>query len=185
MLKEWSIQKMKKSKNARFTEVYNQYHRLVMKIIVNRLGNSYVAEEVVQQVFTSYYTKMDHIGDSIIKPWLIITAKNATVDYLRKINSRIDLYTIDYIQDFSIVAENNVEKVVENMVNSQLTLRILGDVKAMNEDWYNIIVLVCMEGMSQEKAAEQLGFSYSVLRAKLYRARKYIRKKYGDEYSKN
>ena len=153
-----------------------------MKIIVRRLGDNYMAEEVVQHVYTKYYTKMDHISDEMIKPWLIITAKNASVDCLRKRNSRIDRYTIEYIQDVSVIAEDNMEKIVENMVNSQLSFRILEDVREMNEDWYNIIELVCVEGMSQEKAAEQLGISYSVLRAKLYRARKYIRNKFGKEY---
>ena len=36
--------------------------------------------------------------------------------------------------------------------------------------------------MTQEEAAQYLGISQEVLRAKLYRARKFIRKKFRDKY---
>ena len=51
--------------------------------------------------------------------------------------------------------------------------------KAVNIKWD---VTDGAEEMTQEEAAQYLGISQEVLRAKLYRARKFIRKKFRDKY---
>lgn len=44
------------------------------------------------------------------------------------------------------------------------------------------VFLQYFEQMSYEEAAKHLNIEVQVLRARLYRARRYIRKKYGEEY---
>lgn len=45
-----------------------------------------------------------------------------------------------------------------------------------------VIMDICILQMSYEEAAKHLNIEVQVLRARLYRARRYIRKKYGEEY---
>ena len=49
---------------------------------------------------------------------------------------------------------------------------VLTALRKKNESWYQIVWAVCVEELSQEEAAERLGISPEILRAKLYRARK-------------
>lgn len=49
-------------------------------------------------------------------------------------------------------------------------------------EWYYVIMDICILQMSYEEAAKHLNIEVQVLRARLYRARRYIRKKYGEEY---
>lgn len=67
-------------KNKRFTEIYESYRRLVMKIAYERVGDIYLAEEISQQVFTALYENLDKVRDESVKSWLIIATRNAIVD---------------------------------------------------------------------------------------------------------
>lgn len=165
-------------KNRKFTELYIQYRNLIMKIVVDRLGDRALAEEISQQVFAAFYQNMDTVKDEFIKPWLMLSAKNAIVDFLRKKNTRNEILASEYIGRIDVVAEDNTEKIIERIASVQLSFRILEDLKETNEDWYAVIMAVCVQDMTQEEAAKHLQMTSQALRAKLYRARKYIRSKY-------
>lgn len=72
----------------KFIKVFHKYNRLVRKLVISRTGDEMLAEEVCQQVFLYYFERMNMIDDDLIKPWLLLTAKNMTYDYYRKQNIR-------------------------------------------------------------------------------------------------
>ena len=57
-----------------------------------------------------------------------------------------------------------------------------GEEVILSTDEFEVIRLIDKNQMTQEEAAQHLGISQEVLRAKLYRARKFIRKKFRDKY---
>lgn len=168
-------------KNAEFEILYNKYRNLLMKMVYNRSGNFYLAEEISQQVFIVFYQKMESIKTSLYKPWLMLATKNLTIDYMRKKTIREEIIAANPM-DYHIVTHDNTEMIVERMVNAQLSFRILEDLKEKNETWYDVIEAVCVMEMRQEEAAEYLQISPQVVRARLYRARKYIRAEFEAEY---
>ena len=97
---------------------------------------------------------------------------------MRKKNTRNEILASEYIGRIDVVAEDNTEKIIERIASVQLSFRILEDLKETNEDWYAVIMAVCVQDMTQEEAAKHLQMTSQALRAKLYRARKYIRSKY-------
>lgn len=82
---------------------------------------------------------------------------------------------------------NKYNRLVRKMVisrsgNDMLTERILEELYDKKKEWYYVIMDICILQMSYEEAAKHLNIEVQVLRARLYRARRYIRKKYGEEY---
>lgn len=171
-------------KNEIFTVTYEKYKNLLMKIIYDRSGSLDVAEEITQQVFVAFYQEMERINEKFYKPWLMLTARNAVVDYQRKKRTKKEIPAGNSIGIYGIITENNTEKVVERMINIQLSFRILEDLREKNEGWYRVIEAICIQEMEHEEAAEYLRLTPQGLRAKLYRARKYIRQKYSEEYDR-
>jgi len=169
-------------KNDRFTKIYNEYANLMYQYTFVRVRDDNLAMEIVQQVFVDYYEHMDQVTEDIVKPWLMLCCKNEIVDYYRKVNYRKRTYFPEIPTEEEIVMEDNAECIVERMVNKELTFQILENLKQKNESWYRIIEAVAILQMTHEEAAVYLHISEDVLRAKLYRARKYIRRKFGEEY---
>ena len=172
-------------KNERFTEVYKRYNRLIIKIAYDSLKDGFAAEEICQQVFVSFYENMEKISEEHMKGWLIVAAKNALIDYVRKQKSRSGKVFWLYGVEESLTTEDNAEHVVERVMQSQLSFQILQDLRKKNQEWYEIVMAICVYGRRLGDAAKHLQMTPQVLSAKLYRAKKYIRDKYQREYHQN
>lgn len=169
-------------KNEKFTEAYKKYRKLVIKLAYDRLDDIFLAEEISQQVFVSFYEHMDRFRkEESIKPWLIITTKNALIDYFRKQEVRRDKDAWLRIDAAERVSEDE-EKVIERITNGKLSFQILEDLREKNKEWYEVVMAICVNDMSQREAAEYLRMTPQVLNAKLYRAKQYIRRKYQKEF---
>lgn len=166
----------------KFTEVFNKYNRLVRKMVISRSGNDMLAEEICQQVFLQYFEQMNNISEELIQPWLLLTTRNMVYDYLRKMQVRKDTHSINGIEDFMVIHEDNTERVITRLSHNMLTERILEELYDKKKEWYYVIMDICILQMSYEEAAKHLNIEVQVLHARLYRARRYIRKKYGEEY---
>ena len=170
-------------KEKKFTAMFHKYNRLVRKMVLERTGDLQLSEEICQQVFMSYFEKMEYIADELVQPWLLLTTKNRIYDYYRKQSKRRDILSTDLLKGVEIVCRDNAEVMIQRIANVQLTEKILTELYLYNRKWYDVIETVCVLGMSGKEAAKHLGISEEMLRARLSRARKYIRQKYGEEYS--
>lgn len=103
-------------------------------------------------------------------------------DYLRKMQVRKDTHSINGIEDFMVIHDDNTERVITRLSHNMLTERILEELYDKKKEWYYVIMDICILQMSYEEAAKHLNIEVQVLRARLYRVRRYIRKKYGEEY---
>jgi len=167
-----------------FNVIYEMYKNLVMKLAVDRIHDYDAAQEICQISFMEYYVQMNNIKDEFIKPWLMLVARNASIDYLRKMNVRRDTESLEALESigYEIVCDSGTEKVINKVIRTELIYEILYELKEVNLAWYEIIVSVGILDRPQSEVAEELGISLPVLRARLYRARCWIRKNYGDEY---
>lgn len=169
-------------KAKKFTKVFHRYNKLIRKVVINATGDWNLAEEICQQVFLKYFEHMDHIEDDLIQAWLMFTAKNKICDYYRRQKTRNSTRSIDQMKDAAIVLQDNTEVLIKSMADTQLTERIMESLYEYRKEWYDIVEAVCIMGMSHEEAAKYLQISPEILRARLFRARRYIRKHFGEEY---
>ena len=170
-------------KNEKFTDIYNKFSNLVFRYALVRVKDEDLAMEFVQQVFLGFFEHMDEVPNDIVKPWLLLCCKREIIDFFRKRDNKNQFFGESEIcSDVTVYAEDNTERVIQHMAEEELTFHIMESLKEKNESWFRIMEAVGILEMSQEEAAEYLGISLQVLRAKLYRARKFIRKKYGGKY---
>lgn len=167
-------------RNKKFTEVFEDSKIMVAKIVARRMGNRPEVEEIVQQVFMAYYENMDTIDDDLIKPWLIFVARTKCVDFIRK--ERKDMRLLERLQSYATNKYNPEEEIIRKITENELFQEIMSDLKKTNKGWYEAIYEVGVRENSVQDAAKHLGLTSQMLRAKLYRARKYIRQKYGQEF---
>lgn len=170
-------------KNKKFKEYFEKYNDLIMKIVMDKTGSYHDAEEICQQVFVSFYENMDNIPDALVKAWLIRSTKNAIIDHYRKASRQREIIADTSETAIGNIAVNRETEVSEvRLDNLDLVGRVLRTVKAANEQWFEVLFMSCVEGLPYAEIAERLKVSESVLRARLYRARLFIKEKFGDEF---
>ncbi|MDY3920288.1 MAG: sigma-70 family RNA polymerase sigma factor [Candidatus Limivivens sp.] len=169
-------------KNQTFSTLYAERKNLIIKYIYDRIGEHEDAVEMSQDVFMAFYQKMSNVDEDMYKSWLLLAARNACIDYYRKRSIRKETAFSEWLESTEIMAEDNLEMVVERVIREEFAYRILGELKQKNTGWYEVIEAISIYGMSQDEAAKHLGVTVQVLRSRLYRARKFVRRKYLKEY---
>lgn len=173
----------KMSKNSLFEEYFQTYKDQVIRFTMSRGGDYEIAQEISQQVFCAFYICMDKIEPDYVKAWLFRSAQNALIDHMRKSSVRKEVSLEDRsLRNESILAEDGSVYCENRLIYEELIGRILREVRSANEIFYEVLLMICVDGMSYKEAAEKLNVSEQVVRTRLSRARKYVREKYGDEY---
>lgn len=87
-----------------FEKIYSFYVRLVHFTISKYISSPSVIEELTQDVFVVFF---NHLNSSIknIKYYLLITAKNKSIDYLKSNNSKIEYSDLKLYRN--IIDESN------------------------------------------------------------------------------
>lgn len=170
-------------KNERLKEYFQKYKNLVTKIALDRTGDYHVSQEICQQVFMTLYANMERIPPDYVKAWLMRCTQNAVVDYLRKRKTRGEVFSdLSIAEAGANLTEESMETHEELLYQRELIGRILREVRTVNWFWFEILMLSCVYGLSYTEAAKKLHIPERVLRARMYRARRFIKEKFGDEY---
>ena len=72
-----------------FDDIYITYGRLVYFKIMQYIENKSDVEELTQEVFISFYNNILYVEVKNIKYYLLTSAKNKSIDYLRKKREKI------------------------------------------------------------------------------------------------
>ena len=144
-----------------YDEIYQKYKNLVMKAAYKYSGNYDIAEDITQSTFLQLYMYIDELKDINIKAWMYTTAKHMALNYNKKAEREVLSETGDdpVILDLEDSAEDTY---MERMKDDEQT--------SLHEE------------IPQSAVAERMEISIEVLHSLLYRARKWIRKKFGVEY---
>lgn|GEM_PF-267755 len=148
-----------------FTEVYNQYNRLVYHIILGILGNENDAEDQTQETFFKIFTKIDQFerGQNF-KYWLLSIAKNTALDFLKKQTSEMsEKLDIEKYQD-DLIEVNNYKPIMEEYASY------------IDEEEFDTIVLHLYHGLSFKEIAVLRNKTVSSVNNKYDRGIKKIRK---------
>lgn len=164
-------------KLSNFNKVYDQYYLLVMKVAYNVLKDYYYAQDVCQEVFVMLYKKVDDIDETMVKSWLLVTAKRKAIDLQKK-----KYYGREICKEEGLEKHEDIRP-EEAVLKKEFGNRLFRELKEKDEDWFKIIRRVSIEKENPEQVARDLGISLSYLRTKLHRARSWIRENFGEDYS--
>ena len=164
--------------------LYQVYEKEVYKTCLHFAKDEHIAKDMTQKTFLSIYDHYDNIRPGRTKPYLIRTAKNITMNYLRDFKRLQD----GQIEDLN---EENLKVLsVEDMyireesaaLARKLGKEILTKLYDKNKKWHDAIVMAYYFEIPQGVIAENLGVDPDVIYSRLYRAKKWIRQHYQHEY---
>ena len=164
--------------------VYQIYEQEVYKTCLHFAKDEHIARDMTQKTFLSIYDHYDNIKPGRFKPYLMRTAKNITLNFLRDFKRLRE----GQIQDLN--DENLKVLSVEDMYihkerayfAHELSSNILTRLQEKNKRWYELIILAYYFEIPQEQIAKNLGVDVDTIYSRLYRAKQWIRKNYQKEF---
>lgn len=149
-------------KNDWLEKLYEQYHDPLLRKGYDLLGDWYMAEDAVNDVFWIAYGKYDQIRNmSFIKGWLYTTLKN-TVKNMQK--NHITLH--ETVSEWEDVMSREDEYDIDVLY---------GDLK--DDPDYILLKKYALEHYRVSELAEEQGITVEACKKRLQRARKNLQKK--------
>lgn len=164
--------------------VYKTYEQEVYKTCLHFAKDEHIAKDMTQKTFFSIYDHYENIQPGKLKPYLMRTAKNMTMNFLRDFK-RLREGQIDDLndEDLKVLSVEDVYIRQESAhLAYELSSNILTRLHQKNKRWYELVMLAYYFDIPQEEIARNLGVDIHTIYSRLYRAKQWIRKNYQKEY---
>jgi RNA polymerase sigma-70 factor (ECF subfamily) len=178
------IEQLRNGEHEAFETIFSLYGSKVYNQAFRLLGNCSDAEEVVQEVFLLVYRKSKSFqGKSKFSTWLYRLTMNAAITKLRQ--RKDECVSIDdFLPKFSDDGHHSIRPVVDwsqevdklagNLELSRVISRAIDQLQPIDKA---VVVLSDLEELSNREISEILGLSILAVKARLHRARLFLRGK--------
>jgi len=167
-------------------QAYRLHEDAVYKTCFYYAKDEHIARDMTQKTFFSIYEHYDNLKPGRIKPYLIRTAKNMTMNWLRDFKrlkeGQIDDLNEEDLKTYSV--EDMYIRSESAKLARGLAEEILTRLYRKNKRWYELVILAYYFDIPQEKIAERMGVDVDVIYGRLYRAKQWIRSNYKEEYKR-
>jgi len=168
-----------------FEALFNRHMAMVYRQAIRMLGNPVEAEEVVQEVFVTVYKKINMFrGEAAFSTWLYRLTANAAITKLRKRKRSREVSIEDYLPTFEenghyqarpvVDWSNDLEKTMATRETQAIIREALEMLPPVDKA---VVVLSDLEELSNRDIAKALGLTVPAVKARLHRARLFLRGK--------
>jgi RNA polymerase sigma-70 factor (ECF subfamily) len=159
-----------------FNTLVLHYQDMVYNVAYRIMGEHDASGDATQEAFISAYQKLDQYRGGSFKSWLLRIVSNACYDELRRrqrqpvtpLKPELDdgetLETPYWIEDDTPNPEEQTEE-------AELQAAIQHCINELDEKFRTILVLVDVEGLDYETAADAVGSPLGTVKSRLARAR--------------
>ena len=145
---------------APVAELYRRYGRRLYRFGVQALGNSGLAEEMVQEIFVRLWRTAGRFdaGKASVGTYLYVIARSVAADIAKRPSSRPLLS----VEGVDMPAEpDNVDQILDSMIVRE-ALETLGSGHAQ------VLQLAQEEGLTQSQIAERLGLPLGTVKTRMF-----------------
>lgn len=147
-------------------DIWNEFSQQLRGFISKRVSDPADAEDVLQDVFIKLHTRIDTLRESDrLAPWLYQIARNTIADYYRTRRQ-----TMPVPETLAVYDEP-----AEGEAVTRLASGLTGMIDCLPDKYRQAVVLSELQGVPQQKVAEQLGLSLSGAKSRVQRGRGLLR----------
>lgn len=187
------VKQFKAGSNEAFEEIVERYESKVFNLAMRFTRNQEDAEEVLQDVFSTIYLKIDGFrGQSAFSSWLYRIIVNAAFMKLRKRKQHTAVSLEDLapaVRQRCLEYDNLLAQRSDTItMNKEMRDKLESAIGRLPEQYRAVFVLRDVDGLSNQEVGEILGLSIPAVKSRLHRSRLMLRKRlkryYMDFYSK-
>lgn len=166
------IAQSKQGDTEAFNRLVVRYQGQVFNLAYRMLGNRAAAEDATQETFLSAFQKLESFHAGNFRAWLLRIAVNACRDYLRSGHHRKTLSLEGLAEEDPTTAfPSNNESPEDYALRRELQEAIAQGLKTLPPDQRLAILLVDVQGLSYEEAAQVMSVPVGTVKSRLSRAR--------------
>lgn len=152
-------------------QLYDRYEKLLYSFSFRMTNNKFLAEEVVQDVFTKIWSKQRNFdeGKGKFSSWLLTVTRNASIDLIRK--KKDTSYELEE-RDALYAQEPTPEEMVEWKERGSEIREAIKQLKAEQQE---IIELFYFKSMSQTSIAKECNIPLGTVKGRVRLALRHLK----------
>ena len=160
---------------AAFNAIVERYQAQVVNVSARILGDRASAEDVTQETFISAYRSIGKFRGGSLRAWLLRIASNLRIDAIRSSRRRPEQSLDAALEDTGFEVASPGESPEQAVIRGELGAEIQRSIVSLPHDQRVVLVLVDVQGLSYDEAAEAVGASLGTVKSRLSRARVRVR----------
>lgn len=151
-----------------FKKIMKENGEYLIRLAFSYVKNWSTAEDIVQEVFVTYYQKSDQFEKrSSIRTYLAKITVNKCHDYLRSWKNKVPFYT-NIFKSQILTNQDSPEKLVMNKDKSD---RLIQEILEMSVKYREVILLFYYQEFTIVEVSNILNVSENTVKTRLYRAK--------------
>jgi len=162
--------------NEMFEQIVLKYQNLVYTICLNIVGNGHDAENMAQESFLAAYRALKSFQGGNFKSWLCRIAVTKSIDYKRK-QSKAEVSDIARFESLANGGDSVEELILLKERKEKMEI-ILAEIP---NKYSSVIRAFYYDRFPVKEISRRMDLPEKTVETQLYRARKIIRKKWGED----
>lgn len=160
-----------------FSHLVTNYKRLVYSIALRLLKDPHLSEDVTQEVFIKAYRKLA-LYDTNLKfsAWIGRITHNTCIDMIRKDRNYL------VADSDNPVIEDSEESADEYIIRKERKEWIEEQIRQLKPAYKTPLLLFHQGGLTYEEIAKSMNVPLSIVKNRIFRARKMLREKMNEYY---
>ena len=156
-----------------FNRIVDMYQRPMYNLALRMLGDAHAAEDATQDAFVSAFRNIKRFKDGNLKSWLFTIAANRCRDILRARTAH-PADSLDS-EETTLDPPSRTESPEDYAVRREMGRSIQQALAALPHDQRLAVVLIDVQGLAYEEAAEIMGINVGTVKSRLSRGRGRVR----------
>ena len=158
-----------------FNQIVRRYQLRVYNLAARILGDRTAAEDVAQDTFVSAYKALARFRGGSLRAWLLRIASNLCYDRLRSAKRRPEQSLDEAMESPGFHVPSRDPSPEQQAISRELHDHVQRAILGLPFDQRNTIMLVDVQGLSYQEAAEAMDVSMGTVKSRLSRARAAVR----------
>ena len=158
-----------------FNQLVLGYQDLVFSVILRMVRNHATAEDITQDAFISAYKNIGRMRGVNFRAWVLRIARNATLDAIRRTGRRPEDSIDEQIVTLGETLSSGEESPEDYAERRDLGRDINRGLGELPPDQRMAVVMVDVEGLTYDEAADAMEVNIGTVKSRLNRGRKRLR----------
>ena len=163
-------------------EIWQQVHNGLRAFIVKRVSEETEIDDILQEVFLRIHRRIDGLKDPRrIVSWVYQITRHAIIDHYRASGRRLEM-PVGLGADMELIRSMAATPVIAESKDSgeyrsELAECLRPMIDQLSKEYREALMLVELEGLTQQAAAQRIGLSLSGMKSRVQRGRRQLKRK--------
>ena len=154
-----------------FNLIVDRYQSRVYNLAARIIGDRTAAEDISQETFISAHRAIGGFRGGSLRAWLLRIASNLSYDFIRASRRQPEQSLDESMLNPGFAVPSREPSPEQMAERGELSAEIQRAILSVPMDQRTVLVLVDVQGLSYEEAAEASGVSLGTVKSRLSRAR--------------